>query len=94
MEALQASAASMETAENSYNDIDDDVNAQSRRIMLLEEECFIQVKNEEARYNLKDNTIDQGGEASYHRQQVGRDVKGGRQHCQRMPTLGEYHHEQ
>ena len=33
----------MEAAENSYNDIDDDVNAQTRRIMLLEEECFIQV---------------------------------------------------
>ena len=47
-EALQASAAGMEAAENSYNDIDDDVNAQSRRIMLLEEECFIQVKNKEA----------------------------------------------
>ena len=44
MEALQASAATMEAAESSFNDIDDDVNAQSRRIMLLEEECFIQVK--------------------------------------------------
>jgi len=44
MEALQASAATMESAENSFNDIDDDVNAQTRRIMLLEEECFIQVE--------------------------------------------------
>lgn len=44
MEALQASAATMEAAESSFNDIDDDVNAQSRRIMLLEEECFIQVE--------------------------------------------------
>ena len=44
MEALQASAATMEAAENSFNDIDDDVNAQTRRIMLLEEECFIQVR--------------------------------------------------
>lgn len=44
MEALQASAATMESAENSFNDIDDDVNAQTRRIMLLEEECFIQVR--------------------------------------------------
>ena len=42
MEALQASDASMESAENAFTDIDDDVNAQSRRIMLLEEEEFIQ----------------------------------------------------
>ena len=42
MEALQASDTSMESAENAFTDIDDDVNAQSRRIMLLEEEEFIQ----------------------------------------------------
>merc|ERR1712112_312698 len=33
-----------ETAENEFTDMDDQVNAQSRRIMLLEEECFIQVE--------------------------------------------------
>ena len=92
MEALQASAATMEAAESSFNDIDDDVNAQSRRIMLLEEECFIQVKRG-MRMILKIIHNVPGGEACYHRQQVGRDVKGGRQHCQRLPTLGEYHYE-
>jgi len=44
MEALQASDASMESAENAFTDIDDDVNAQTRRIMLLEEESFIQIE--------------------------------------------------
>ena len=43
-ESLQASAVKMETAENEFTDMDDQVNAQSRRIMLLEEECFIQVE--------------------------------------------------
>jgi len=43
-EALQASAVKMETAESEFTDMDDQVNAQSRRIMLLEEECFIQVE--------------------------------------------------
>ena len=37
-EALQSSASIMEVAENEFKDKEDDVNAQTRRIFLLEEE--------------------------------------------------------
>jgi len=39
MEKLQASSAKMEEAEKEFKDKDEDVNAVSRRLMLLEEEC-------------------------------------------------------
>jgi len=38
MEKLQASASKMEEAEKEFKDKDEDVNAQNRRVMLLEEE--------------------------------------------------------
>ena len=38
---MQASGAKMEEAENVYNDMEDDVNAQARRVVLLEEEVNI-----------------------------------------------------
>ena len=44
MEKLQASAAKMEEAEKDFKDKDDDVNNQSRRVMLLEEEARINVE--------------------------------------------------
>merc|ERR1719361_3053049 len=44
MEKLQASSAKMEEAEKDFKDKDDDVNNQSRRVMLLEEEARIQIE--------------------------------------------------
>ena len=44
MEKLQASSAKMEEAEKDFKDKDDDVNNQSRRVMLLEEEARINVE--------------------------------------------------
>ena len=44
MEKLQASSSKMEEAEKEFKDKDDDVNAQSRRLMLLEDECTINVE--------------------------------------------------
>merc|ERR1712112_459003 len=44
MEKLQGSSAKMEEAEKEFKDKDDDVNNQSRRLMLLEEECRISVE--------------------------------------------------
>merc|ERR1712079_705163 len=44
MEKLQGSAAKMEEAEKDFKDKDDDVNNQSRRVMLLEEEARINVE--------------------------------------------------
>ena len=44
MEKLQASVSKMEEAEKEFKDKDDDVNAQSRRVLLLEEECRISVE--------------------------------------------------
>merc|ERR1711884_490510 len=44
MEKLQASSAKMEEAEKEFKDKDDDVNNQSRRLLLLEDECRINVE--------------------------------------------------
>ena len=44
MEALQASTTKMELAENEFKDKEDDVNAQTRRCLLLEEESRISVE--------------------------------------------------
>ena len=44
MEKMMASSAKMEEAEKEFKDKDDDVNAQSRRVLLLEEECRISVE--------------------------------------------------
>merc|ERR1719278_144440 len=44
MEKLQGSSAKMEEAEKEFKDKDDDVNNQSRRVMLLEEEARINVE--------------------------------------------------
>merc|ERR1739844_11540 len=44
MEKLQGSSAKMEEAEKDFKDKDDDVNNQSRRVMLLEEESRISVE--------------------------------------------------
>ena len=44
MEQLQLSSSKMEEAEKDFKDKDDDVNAQSRRVLLLEEECRISVE--------------------------------------------------
>ena len=44
MEKLQGSSAKMEEAEKEFKDKDDDVNNQSRRLMLLEDECRINVE--------------------------------------------------
>ena len=41
LEKLQESSAKLELAEKEFKDKDDDVNAQSRRVLLLEEECRI-----------------------------------------------------
>jgi len=43
LEKLQASAAKMDEAEKDFKDKDEDVNAQSRRVLLLEEESRISV---------------------------------------------------
>merc|ERR1711983_637763 len=44
MEKMMASTAKMDEAEKEFKDKDDDVNAQSRRVLLLEEECRISVE--------------------------------------------------
>merc|ERR1712045_712096 len=44
MEKMMASSAKMEEAEKEFKDKDDDVSAQSRRVLLLEEECRISVE--------------------------------------------------
>merc|ERR1711902_488487 len=44
MEKLMQSQAKMDEAEKEFKDRDDDVNAQSRRVLLLEEECRISVE--------------------------------------------------
>merc|ERR1712115_536911 len=44
MEKMMASSAKMEEAEKEFKDKDDDVNNQSRRVLLLEEECRISVE--------------------------------------------------
>ena len=44
MEALQSSTTKMELAENEFKDKEDDVNAQTRRCLLLEEESRISVE--------------------------------------------------
>merc|ERR1712117_892401 len=44
MEKMMASSAKMDEAEKEFKDKDDDVNAQSRRVLLLEEECRISVE--------------------------------------------------
>ena len=44
MEKLQASSSKMEEAEKEFKDKDDDVNNQARRLMLLEDECTINVE--------------------------------------------------
>merc|ERR1719243_96170 len=44
MEKLQASSSKMEEAEKEFKDKDDDVNAQSRRVLLLENEATIQIE--------------------------------------------------
>merc|ERR1719278_2492185 len=44
MEKLQGSSAKMEEAEKEFKDKEDDVNNQSRRLMLLEDECRINVE--------------------------------------------------
>merc|ERR1712111_35126 len=44
MEKLQASSSKMEEAEKEFKDKDDDVNNQARRLVLLEDECTINVE--------------------------------------------------
>ena len=44
VEALQTTASKMELAENAFKDMEDDVNAQTRRVLLLEEESRISVE--------------------------------------------------
>merc|ERR1712015_9146 len=44
MEKLQLSAAKMDEAEKDFKDKDEDVNAQARRVLLLEEESRISVE--------------------------------------------------
>merc|ERR1712111_98734 len=44
MEKLQQSASKMDEAEKEFKDKDDDVNAQSRRVLLLEQECTVSVE--------------------------------------------------
>merc|ERR1712107_953720 len=44
MEKLQLSAAKMDEAEKDFKDKDDDVNAQNRRVLLLEEDSRISVE--------------------------------------------------
>lgn len=44
MEKMMQSTAKMDEAEKEFKDKDDDVNAQSRRVLLLEEECRISVE--------------------------------------------------
>merc|ERR1712154_336498 len=44
IEKMMQSSAKMDEAEKEFKDKDDDVNAQSRRVLLLEEECRISVE--------------------------------------------------
>merc|ERR1711863_65133 len=44
IEKMMLSSAKMDEAEKEFKDKDDDVNAQSRRVLLLEEECRISVE--------------------------------------------------
>merc|ERR1711963_485316 len=44
MEKMMQSAAKMDEAEKEFKDKDDDVNAQSRRVLLLEQECTVSVE--------------------------------------------------
>merc|ERR1719394_1398964 len=44
MEQLTASASKMDAAESEFKDKDEDVNAQSRRVLLLEQESTISVE--------------------------------------------------
>ena len=43
LEQLQASTSKMEQLDAEYKDKEEDVNAQSRRVLLLESECTIQI---------------------------------------------------
>ena len=44
MEKLQLSSSKMEEAEKEYKDKEEDVNAQARRVLLLEEEVNIFIR--------------------------------------------------
>ena len=44
LEQLQASNSKMEQLDVEYKDKEEDVNAQSRRVLLLESECTIQIE--------------------------------------------------
>ena len=44
LEQLQASNSKMEQLDAEYKDKEEDVNAQSRRVLLLESECSIQIE--------------------------------------------------
>ena len=44
LEALQSAASKMEVAESEFKDKEDDVNAQTRRVLLLEDESRISVE--------------------------------------------------
>jgi len=44
LEQLQASTSKMEQLDAEYKDKEEDVNAQSRRVLLLENECSIQIE--------------------------------------------------
>ena len=44
LEALQSAASKMELAESEFKDKEDDVNAQTRRVLLLEDESRISVE--------------------------------------------------
>ena len=48
VEKLQASQSKMDEAEAEFKDKDEDVNAQSRRVLLLEEECAVWDEEEAA----------------------------------------------
>ena len=44
LEALQQAASNMELADNNFSDMEEDVNAQTRRVLLLEEESTTSVE--------------------------------------------------
>merc|ERR1712181_85522 len=57
MEKLQLSAAKMDEAEKDFKDKEEDVNAQNRRVLLLEEESRISVKKLAHMSNDADNIV-------------------------------------
>ena len=74
LEQLQSSTSKMEQLDAEYKDKEEDVNAQSRRVLLLESECTIQIGKKKLNiFSILQLLIREVGE---HCSQAGSDVQG------------------